>query len=301
MKTKLLPNTVINFHAIYNKTWLEKTLIFLKKIYNLISIEELYDFYQGRIKLKNACHITFDDGDISFYNIVFPVLKEHQIPVSIYVSPKIIKEQTNFWFQEIRNYDKKVLKNIFLELKETTENISHIPLEVLLKNSEIDFIWKCIDAYRKVKNIKPAPCMNMNVYQIRELNESGLVTIGAHTQNHPILKNEDNENALYEISASIKELSNLLGQKVLYFAYPNGIPNMDFGNREIKILENLGVKMAFSTEPRTIKKNDNLLSIPRIGISKGNTAFIFTKLLLGNKYKSIKRIIKGKQENDFRV
>lgn len=295
-----LQNTVINFHAVYDKEWMEIILLFLKKNYNIITLEDLYQFYTNNKTLKNSCHITFDDGDESFYNIVFPLLQKYNIPVSIYVSPKIIKEQTNFWFQEIRNYDKKILKDIYCELEGSSSDITQKPLKALLKNSNIDFIWQCINSYRKRTNTQIVPCMNMNLKQIQELQNSGLVEIGAHTMNHPILRNENEEKSYKEISTSIDELSKLLNKKIEYFAYPNGIPNIDFSSREMDTLKSMGIKMAFSTETRGFQKSDNLFKIPRNGISKGSLPFIFTKLLLGTKYKKIKRILKGKQENEFR-
>ncbi len=296
-----LKNTVINFHAVYDKEWMEKILIFLKKNYNIITLGDLYQFYTQDTPLKNSCHITFDDGDASFFNIVFPLLQKHKIPVSIYVSPKIIKEQTNFWFQEIRNYDKRILKDIYCELKVCSPNTAQKPLHALLKNSNIDFIWQCIKLYRKRTNTEIVPCMNMDTSQVQELQSSGLVEIGAHTMNHPILRNETDEKSYKEISTSIDELSKILNKKIEYFAYPNGIPDIDFNAREMNTLKSAGIKMAFSTEARSFQEGDNLFKIPRNGISKGSIPFIFIKLLLGTKYKKIKRILKGKQENEYRA
>ena len=104
---KILPNTVINFHAVNDKNWIKRALLTLKKNFNIIPIEPLEEYYYKKKDLKNSCHITFDDGDISFYNIVYPILKEHGIPVSIFVSPLTAKKRKNFWFQEIKYFDKK--------------------------------------------------------------------------------------------------------------------------------------------------------------------------------------------------
>lgn len=297
---KILKNTIINFHAIYDSEWMEKILILLKKNYNIISIEELYAYYQGKREFKNSCHITFDDGDVSFYNIVFPLLKKHNFPASIYVSPKITIEQTNFWFQEVRDYDKEILKQIYCEERNLVSKDVLEPINSLLKNSSIDFIWKCINKYRERTNTPEVPCMNMNLEQLKELDKSGLVDIGAHTLNHPILHNESDEKSYQEISESVEGLSKILNKEILYFAYPNGIPNVDFSKREMNTLRKSGVKMAFSTKPEFISKDDNLLSIPRTGLTKGNTIFVLVKLFLGPKFHTLKRLLKGKQENDFR-
>ena len=77
----------------------------------------------------------------------------------------------------------------------------------------------------------------MNLDEILELEKSDLVTIGAHTLNHPILQNESLETSRKEITDSIIELEKLLGHKIKYFAYPNGAKALDFGMREIDILK----------------------------------------------------------------
>lgn len=63
---KLLPNTIINFHAVYDEVWMEQVLVLLKKLYYPVSLKELETYYYDNKQLKKTCHITFDDGDQSF-------------------------------------------------------------------------------------------------------------------------------------------------------------------------------------------------------------------------------------------
>jgi len=298
---KILPNTIINSHAVYNKKWMEEVLLLLKSKYNLVSIQKIEDFYYNGSKLKNSCHITFDDGDKSFYNIVFPLLKKHNIPVSIYVSPSAAKEDRNFWFQEIRDYDKSKLKDICSKLLEKSrQHIEKYPLSAILKSLKVQTIWNIIREYQKETGTQSKASINMNVEQLKELHNSGLVSIGAHTQNHPILANETDKAAEDEIKSSVNQLSEILDTTVEHFAYPNGVPDMDFGQREIKYLQEAGIKIAFSTENKTFKSSENTLSIPRNGISYGNKNFVLMKLIAGSKWVFLKKLIKGKQEGEFR-
>lgn len=298
---KFLPNTIINFHAIYDNAWMEKIFVLLKRQYNIVPISEIEKFYYHGHKLRNVCHITFDDGDSSFYIKVFPLLKKHQIPVSIFVSPKAASEQINFWFQEIRDYDSSTIMDILHNGNFMGHPTPQGPsVYAALKDMTLDNIWRVIDKYQKMTNTPPKPCMNMTPSQLIELKNSMLVNIGAHTLNHPILKNENNETATHEIKTSIDELGNLLNTKIKYFAYPNGFPNLDFGTREIEILKKCGIALSFSTEKKSFSKGDNPLSIPRNGLSYGNKTFVMMKLVAGDKWYIIKRLLKGKQENDYR-
>lgn len=296
-----LPNTIINFHVIKDIEWMESILLVLKRHYNFATSDQLEGYYYNNSKLKNVCHITVDDGDQSVYQHLFPLIKKHNIPISIYVSPYSVKTGRNFWFQEIKNYNYKNLLECYNE-KNYSEVLYNNDYQVhaLLKSLKIDDINGLIGFYQHKFGITIKESVGMNLDQILELKDSGLVEIGAHSQTHPILKNESFEKSKFEIESSIDELSEMLGQKVRGFAYPNGIPGLDFTEREIKILESCKIKLAFTTEKRRFTKFDNPLSIPRNGISKGGSSFILIKLLLGDNWSLLRKFLKGKQEMDYR-
>ena len=298
---KVLQNTIINFHKIYDKEWMESVLLFLSNIYNIVSLQDIESYYYHKKPLHNCCHITFDDGDRSFYTIVYPLIKKFQLPVSIYVSPKIVKTGENFWFQEIRNYNKEVLRTIINNKHPYLKSINpKIPISAIFKSLQLTQIWEIIDEYRSIMKIDAEKRMNMSESELKEVYNSGLVAIGAHTQNHPILANETETTAQYEIQSSILELSEILADPVKYFAYPNGIPQIDFGEREMNFLKAMNIKLALSTENKSFSIIDNPLNIPRNGISKGNKSFLFIKLLLGSKWDKVKKLCLGKQEDDYR-
>ena len=298
---KVLQNTIINFHKIYDKEWMESVLLFLSNIYNIVSLQDIESYYYHKKPLHNCCHITFDDGDRSFYTIVYPLIKKFQLPVSIYVSPKIVKTGENFWFQEIRNYNKEVLRTVINNKCPYLKSINpKIPISAIFKSLQLTQIWEIIDEYRSIMKIDSEKRMNMSVDELKEVYDSGLVEIGAHTQNHPILANETETTAQYEIQSSILELNAILGVQVSSFAYPNGIPQIDFGKREMNFLKAMNIKLALSTENKSFSIIDNPLNIPRNGISKGNKSFLFIKLLLGSKWDKVKKLCLGKQEDDYR-
>ena len=279
---KILPNTIICLHEIHNQNWLNNIFESLKKNYNIIGLGDLEDYYYGNKKIKNSCHITFDDGDASFYKNAFPVIKRHNIPVSTYVSPLMAKDQRNFWFQEIGGYNKEKLHEITeIITQNKIEQIKPIEIKKFLKILRLEIIWEIIKLYQKETNTQPKSPMNMTENQLIEVKSSGLVDIGAHTLNHPILTNESNSIAYDEIANSIDQLSDMLNCEIKYFVYPNG----DFGEREINILKNKGIKLAFTTKREKISSLNNPLSIPRSGspfISKfnNNNAYIISKCLV---------------------
>lgn len=296
---KFLPNIILNFHAIKDPKWLENILLIIKRLYNPMSYEDLGDYYSKRKEIKHGCHITFDDGHISFYDTVFPLLQKYNIPASIFVSPNVISNRINFWFQEINDYDFENLNKI-IDQHFMSRQFGPIPVKAKLKQLKISEIWDVIQNYQQITNTQPKSCLNMDLAQIKEIQQSGLINIGAHTMNHPILKNESDEMTGYEIGASIAELSTLLDTEINSFAYPNGKPYFDFGEREMSILKQHKIKFAFSTEERTLKINDNLLSIPRSGFEGGSTPYIYLKLMSGGNLNKLKKMMNKKDESSYR-
>lgn len=285
-------NKILNFHLVNDAEWFENTLCLIKSKYNMVSIDVLDQYYRGEIKLKNACHITVDDGDETFYRIIYPVLKKHNVPASLYVSPKVFNEHINYWFQEIEGYDFDIVKQIVAETTNTSaEKLAPYPIWDIIKVLQISVIHDILAEYRKRTNTPLKPYQNMSIAELHEVDQYGLVTIGGHTMNHPILMNESDESSNYEILASVSELSELLGHPVKCFSYPNGIPGYDFTDRECDSLKKSGITLTFSTEARDFSDKDHVYKIPRIGVSNSESPlFLKAKLFLGPLWLILKKL-----------
>lgn len=300
----LFRNAVVNFHYINDPAWIEQVFLLLKKHYTLISVKQLESYYYEQKHLRNCCHITFDDGDESFYQVVYPIILKHKIPVSIYVSPKATKNGEDFWFQTKRLLDQNHLKEELLKYPGFAKHIDllrQMSTNILCKSMPREEMAKILQSCLQDEHIDPKAPANMNVDQLLDIHRSGLVEIGAHTQNHPILANETNEIAEREISDSIHELSELLNEQVRYFAYPNGVPGLDFTEREMSYLKKSGVRIAFSTQTRSFSTSCNPLAIPRKGLTHGSEMFSLVKLALGRYWDGIKRIQNSNNEIDQRL
>jgi len=287
----------INLHEVDDPVWLENILYFLKTKYNPVPLPELISLYNIGNELKNICHITVDDGNKSFYTGIYPVIKKHKVPITIFVSSDILINQVNFWFQEIIGYEKQKLLKIFSEVIDININdIKEFPPIDIFKCLSIDLIWEIINRYQKEYKQEKKPCQNMSVNEIKEVENSGLVTIGAHTLRHPILANEEMSISKNEITSSITDLADILGHEIKYFAYPNGLPVLDFGQREMDILKDSGCICSFSTVSGNFNLRSSLLSLPRYGISCGDSkSYLKAKLIFGSYWNKIMEL---KPENE---
>lgn len=66
---------------------------FLKKNYNVVTMEQVFAYYQlGEELPNNAALLTFDDGYAEHFNHVYPILKKHELQGSFYVPAKTVLE-----------------------------------------------------------------------------------------------------------------------------------------------------------------------------------------------------------------
>lgn len=294
-------NRIINFHDVESKSWFESVLKILQKKYRLVSMEDIESAFYKKSKLVNACHITVDDGNRSFYENIYPVIKKNNVPATIFVSPYICQNKNNFWFQEIGFFNYNELMIIISEfLKTDITLLQKFPVTSILKTFDLERIWEVINIYKKKFNFNDLPFVNMDIETIKAISKEELITIGAHTMTHPILRNESDISSEKQIKNSIIELSKILGKEIRYFAYPNGTPDIDFGEREIGYLKEMNIKIAVSTDSRCFSDKDNPLSLPRFSIGHGSDLFIKTKLFLGKHWEFLKKL-KGKDEVKDRV
>jgi len=281
-------NLVLLFHEVSSKDWFRTVLKTIGKIYSFISINDIEEYYYRNKTFNNCCHICFDDGDRSFYDNVFPVLKETSIPATIFLSPKIIENGSNYWFQEL-NYIREHLGDELL--KETISEvlschysqIKEFAVFSLLNCMKLEDILKVIKAIKEKFNININKKYNITKNQLAELNKSELITIAAHTLNHPILSNETYSDSRMEISDSVKKLFGMIKKDVKHFAYPNGIPGLDYGTREQMILGENKIKLAFTAERGFFSKKINPFCIPRgalSGTGKENNVLILSRIIL---------------------
>ena len=113
----------------------------------------------------------------------------------------------------------------------------------------------------------------LNWDQIREMQDSGLITFGSHSMSHPFLDRITSDPELIkEISGSKQILEASLARPVPMFAYPSG--RMSKQARQ-KVID-AGYKAAVATNPGKTFADDDVFAIKRLRISENSrNLFIF--------------------------
>lgn len=243
----------------------EQTLLWFKRRYNLISYDQLREYVKGNLSFNNACMLSVDDGWRSTYEVIFPVMKQYNVPFTIFVSPEICIQKKNFWYYTYHYLNQEEIKKVIVCRKHFGLEVCKYDADMILKELPIDEVYDILNEVRQAHPEIEIPRGFVNTCELLNMKDSGLVEIGAHTLAHPILANETQQRVKSEINGSISDLSALIGKEVRTFAYPNGIGGLDYGQREMDILKNGGVELAFSVDPDCITPKSNPLSLPRWG------------------------------------
>jgi peptidoglycan/xylan/chitin deacetylase (PgdA/CDA1 family) len=97
---------------------------------------------------------------------------------------------------------------------------------------------------------------------ILDLQKEGLATFEPHTMNHVRLADLPLDEARREIAGSKETLEERLGKKSEVFCFPYGSQN----DAVAAIAHEIGYKMAVTTEFGRVRRDDNPLFLPRIGM-----------------------------------
>ena len=271
---------------------------YIKNNFNVIELDKIKD----NIDDENAICITFDDRYDDCYKNVLPIIDELNIPITIFISTKCIDTLNEDWCNEISYLILQGFNYPFSFVYQDNDyNITFKTKTIEQRKSfhkQIEKIMMCCNQQTRTKLLnkirKWSECCHdnkrnnfhmLNKKQIQILSKNKLVTIGAHTVNHPLLGSLSVDEQKKEINGSLMTLKNIIKQNVNAFAYP-------FGGREsysletIKILKKQGIDIAFTTTYKRKNKNFSLYEIPRVCINESNLNEFIEKINLYKNKKS---------------
>jgi len=207
---------------------------------------------QGREALPpRAVLVTFDDAYADFETHAWPILKQYDIPVTLFV-PTAFPDQPKRWFWWDRlfhaiNTTEKSEANTSLgrlALEKTTQRkqtFQHLKnyIKTLLNQVALEEVEHLCDEL----GVLPRENCVLGWDSLRALAQEG-VTLGAHTRTHPIMNTITFDEMRAEITGSVQDLQRETGLMPNVFAYPSGIHDEEV----VKAVEQSGVTLAFTTE-----------------------------------------------------
>ena len=263
--------------------FLDNLLRWLKRAaLDVISLDEMHArFISGDFKRRFVC-LTFDDGYKDLMRYAYPLLKKYRMPFALYVPTSFPDRLGELWWvalevviarnsrigMVIDGKDRFFNCETVREKRELYDEIYRY-LRRMKTEDELRAMVRDLAACHSVDTASLCRDLCMDWQEIVDLAADPLVTIGAHTVNHNMLKKMADESAVRaEMEMSRAVLEAALGKRPAHLAYPVGDPT-SAGPREFRIAAELGFKTAVTTRPGVLFKahRDHLTALPRISVN----------------------------------
>jgi peptidoglycan/xylan/chitin deacetylase (PgdA/CDA1 family) len=249
---------------------------------DVISLDEMHARYlSADFKRRFVC-ITFDDGYKDLARYAYPLLKRYALPFALYIPTSFPDRLGELWWLALevviaQNDRIGMVINgasqffdcrTMAEKREVYDQLYGY-LRSLATEDELRHVVRDLAARHKVDMAALCRDLCMDWPEIVTLAADPLVTIGAHTVNHNMLKKMPDEAAVrFEMEMSRSVLQAALGRRPEHLAYPVGDPT-SAGPREFRIAAELGFKTGTTTRPGVLFKahRDHLTALPRISVN----------------------------------
>lgn len=256
----------------------DQQLEFLASRYKVISLTEAVMMLSAGTISGDFAVITFDDGYRDNYDHAYPILKKHNVPATIFVTVEALETGNFGWNafdQAILGSERKTIDltefalgivDIGTRAKKINE-ISRLHHELkLCAHQKRDAVVRKVSS--ELASSTHGDRIMLSWQEAKEMQASGLVTIGSHTMTHPILTRVDHDSARSEIARSKSMIEERLGAPVELFAYPNGKED-NFDEDIIEMLKDAGYSSACTTIPGSIVGGENFFRLPRVDVTFG--------------------------------
>ncbi len=259
----------------------EKQLIYFKKYFDIISLEEAFEIKKGNKKLKRpAITISFDDGYKNNVDVALPLLIKHKIKATFFVSGVCTENNLdNLFWTDVLAFAKYFCKkqtiklngNTFVDFKEKNTGKS---IKDFLKSKPVEYRDEAVSQLIKLCNIDERKHeLNQEIWRmmdsqdISKAHNSGFVDINTHGYKHYNLGLINMKDAVNDVIASKESLEKILNKEINTICYPDG----SYTRELIDSLSNLGITKHVSCDYLYPEDRKDWRILNRYGISNTTT------------------------------
>jgi peptidoglycan/xylan/chitin deacetylase (PgdA/CDA1 family) len=261
---------------------------------DLISLDEMHRrMTEGDFSRRFVC-LTFDDGYRDTLQWAYPILKEAEAPFAVYVPTSFPDRLGELWWLAL---EAVIARNSRVGLVIDGRDCKFDCRTVVQKRALFDELYWWLrgrpteaELRRVVRNLAAfyhvdiaAFCneLCMSWTELAQLASDPLVTIGAHTVNHPMLAKLSKEAAHSEIDLSRSVIEAALAVRPQHLSYPFG-DRTSSAAREFEIAAELGFKTAVTTRPGVLfaEHGQCMTALPRISLNGDFQRMRYVRVLL---------------------
>lgn len=235
------------------RTHVRHHLAFMARHFRMVVPSDL----DARLKAgeKRLAIATVDDCHRDIFEYLYPVAKTLGIPFVICVPTDFFLRRQWLWFDllywllERAPADASIVVDDKLLRLASRVDVAFLKrhLKGRLKPERDELLANIAQQLRLVQPLEPQDGYEATTEaQLREMIDSGLVEICAHTVSHTIATVLPHEELAQELNASKRELQEFAQREVPSFCYPNG-EHGDFSDETTRAVRQAGFRMAFTS------------------------------------------------------
>ncbi len=268
---RVLPRPDPLFPDVPDAERFERQMRWVARWFNVLALSDAVRRLRDGNLPARAAAITFDDGYADNASVAVPILCRLGLTATFFITTGALNGG-RMWNDTVIEALRRAPAGL-LDLQ--TEGLGCYPLgDDASRRTAIDRVIAAIkrrpygERQALVARIASAAKaalpddLMMTAAQVRGLLAAGM-SVGGHTVTHPILSRLGDAQAEREIAAGKSELERICGAPVELFAYPNGVPGVDYEARHVEMVRRCGFCAAFTTAPGVAVRDADLFQLPR--------------------------------------
>ena len=239
--------------------------------FNVLPLSEAIERLTKRTLPPRAACITFDDGYRDNLTVASPVMQRYGLPATIFVSTGFL-DGGRMWNDSVIEAVRRA-RGVSIDASAVGLGVHAIASDAERAQAIHKFLDQLkylpfgerlarVNELSGVIDVSLPTDLMLSTEEVIAARRAN-IEIGAHTVNHPILTQIDDQQARTEIVESKVRLESILKEKISLFAYPNGRPDLDYAARHAKMVSEVGFKMAVSTASGSASSSSDLFQLPR--------------------------------------
>jgi peptidoglycan/xylan/chitin deacetylase (PgdA/CDA1 family)/SAM-dependent methyltransferase len=253
----------------------------LRAEYDLLSLEELIAAIQrGRIPSR-AVAVTFDDGYVDNLTSASPVLLNHRVPATFFVTTERLTERLRFWWDTLESVlltgrplplsltidlpgGRRSLATATAADRRTAHDVIYheIVASPAAQRDEVTAFVARWSGHGGADNL-PDAAQRMAAEEVVALARRPGHSVGAHGVHHLMMRRQPVAVQREEVERSRHALEALLGSPVEWFAYPFGAASAETDGE----LRRSSFSAALTCDERLVTARDDLLRLPRFQVT----------------------------------
>lgn len=251
-------------------------LEYLTRRYRLVGLSEIArQLEAGRTPEPGLAAITIDDGYADAFDLAFPLLREFNVPATLFVATDFVDGKGWLWTDLTRYLFLSSRVEAFaaeIDGRYTRIDLNDREARLGAASRLNESLKKMVESLRRETIDRIATALEVSIpaapsseyaavdwHQVRRMEVAG-IEIGSHTVTHPILTRIDEGQLIDELVRSRRRIEDELGHPIGLFCYPNG----DYNRQVRDQVERAGYTAAVTCDMGLNPAGLDLLALKRI-------------------------------------